>query len=60
MYGLKISTCLGTENLINNAVNYAVDKGFAKKGDYVVCILSQNENTPENINLMQIIQAWWF
>ena len=32
--GLKIATYVGTENLINDAISHAVEKGFAKKGQY--------------------------
>lgn len=52
--GMKIATYIGTENLISDAVHYAVEKGFAHSGDNVVCLLSQNENQPDNVNLLKI------
>lgn len=54
--GLKIATYLGTDNLINDAVEYAVGKGYANKGEYVVCLMAQNEDSPDNANLLKITQ----
>ena len=51
---LKIPSYLGTENLLNDAMKYAAESGFAKKGDNVVCICGQNEETPENVNILKI------
>ena len=51
---MKISTHLGTDNLIHDAIDYAVKRNYAQKGDKVVCLLGQNEETPENINLLKI------
>ena len=51
---LKISTHLGTDNLIHDAIDYAVKRNYAQKGDKVVCLLGQNVETPENINLLKI------
>jgi pyruvate kinase len=52
--GMKIATYVGTENLINDAIQHAVEKGFAKKGDNVICMVSENENEPDCANLMKI------
>ena len=52
----KIPSFLGTENLINNAIKHAQENGYIKKGDRIVCISSENENTPENVNSMKLMQ----
>ncbi len=52
--GMKIATYVGTENLINEAIFHAVEAGYAKQGDNVVCLLSQNEDQPDNVNLLKI------
>jgi pyruvate kinase len=51
---LRIASNIGTENIINDAIRYSVSKGYAEKGDQIVCLLGQNEETPENVNLMKI------
>ena len=51
---MKIATYVGTENLIADAIQYAVEKELAKKGDNVVVLLSQNENQPDSASLMKI------
>lgn len=51
---MKIATYVGTENLINEAIAHAVEAGYAKKGDNVVCLLSHNEDQPDNVNLLKI------
>jgi pyruvate kinase len=51
---LKIPSFLGTDNLINDAMKYATDSGYCKKGDNVVCLLGQNEEAPEYVNIMKI------
>jgi len=52
--GMKIATYVGTENLITDAISHAVEKGFAKKGDNIVCLFSQNESQPDSANLLKI------
>lgn len=51
---LRIASNIGTNNLVNDAINYIVSKGFAKQGDKILALLCQNEETPENANLMKI------
>lgn len=51
---LKIPSFLGTENLINDALKYAVEADYCKKGDNVVCLLGQNEDTPDSTNIVKI------
>lgn len=51
---LKIPSFLGTDNLINNAIKYAQESGYINKGDKIVCLMSMNENTPDNLNSMKI------
>jgi pyruvate kinase len=52
---LKIPSFLGQDNLINNAIKYAQESGYIKKGDTVVCITGQNENSPDNVNSMKVM-----
>ena len=52
--GMKIATYVGTDNLISDAIQYAVEKELAKKGDNVVVLLSERENEPDCANLMKI------
>lgn len=54
VFCLKIPSFIGTDNLINDAMKYALDAGFCKKGDNVVCLLGQNEDSPEHVNIMKI------
>ena len=54
--GMKIATYVGTENLINEAISHSVEAGYAKKGDNVVCLMSHNEDQPDNVNLLKITQ----
>ena len=51
---LKIPSYFGTDNLINDALKYATEKGYCKKGNNVVCLVGQNENTPDVINIMKV------
>lgn len=51
---LKIPTFLGTDNLLNDAMKYAQESGLAQKGDNVICLSGQNEETPEIVNIMKI------
>lgn len=51
---LKIPSFLGTDNLINDAMKYACEAGYCKTGDNIVCLLGQNEESPEAVNIMKI------
>lgn len=51
---LKIPSFIGTDNLINDAIKYSLESNYIKKGDNVVCIMGQNEETPEYVNIMKI------
>lgn len=51
---LKIPSFLGTDNLIHDAMKYAVDAGYCKTGDNIVCLMGQNEESPEAVNIMKI------
>jgi len=52
--GLKIPSFIGNDNLINDAIKFARDAGQCHKGDNIVCIMGQNEETPEIVNLLKI------
>ena len=51
---LKIPSFIGTDNLINDAIKYSLESGYIKSGENVVCIMGQNEETPEYVNIMKI------
>jgi pyruvate kinase len=51
---LKIPSFSGSENLISQSILFAKDKGFIKKGDKIVCILGENEETPDYASMMKI------
>ena len=55
IYTLKIPSFIDTNNLVNNAVNHAIENGFLSKGDKIVCLSGQNENTPENANILKVM-----
>lgn len=54
---LKIPSYLGTDNLINDAVSFAKSEGYIKEGENLVCILAQNEESPDYSNIMKVTQA---
>ena len=51
---LKIPSFLGSENLINQSIMYAKESGSIKAGDKIVCLLGENEETPDYVNVMKI------
>ena len=52
--GLKIPSHIGNENLINDGLKFACDSGKCIKGDNVVCVMGQNEETPEMVNILKV------
>jgi pyruvate kinase len=51
---LKIPSFIGTDNLINDAIKYSLESNYVKKGDKVVCLMGQNEETPEYVNIIKV------
>jgi pyruvate kinase len=51
---LKIPSFIGTDNLITNAIKYSVESGYLNKGDSIVCLMGQNEESPDYVNIMKI------
>lgn len=51
---LKIPSFLGSENLITQSILFSQESGFIQKGDKIVCILGENEETPDYANIMKI------
>jgi pyruvate kinase len=51
---LKIPSYIGTDNLINDAIKYSLESNYIKKGDKVICLMGQNEETPEYVNVMKV------
>jgi pyruvate kinase len=54
VFTLKIPSFLGSDNLIDCAINFAYENGYLKKDDTVVCLLGENEETPDYTNIMKI------
>ena len=54
VFTLKIPSFIGNDNLINDAMKFALESGHCQKGDNVVCIMGQNEETPEMVNILKI------
>jgi pyruvate kinase len=57
VWGLKIDSYIGTENVVLDAIRIAVEKGYAKKDDRVVCVLGNHEENPSFTNVMKIAQV---
>ncbi len=51
---LKIPSFLRTDNLLKDAMKFAMEYGYCKTGDNVICLLGQNEDIPEAVNIMKI------
>ena len=51
---LKIPSFIGTDNLVNDAINYSLESNYIKKGDKVVCLMGQNEESPEYVNIIKV------
>ncbi len=51
---VKIPSFLGSENLISQSILFAKENGYINKGDKIVCILGENEETPDYANVMKI------
>jgi len=51
---LRITSTIGTDNLISDAIQFAVRQGYTESGDQILCLLGENEDSPENINLMKV------
>lgn len=53
--GLKIPTFIGVDNVLQMVIKEARERGLCKSGNKVVCIHSNNEDTPDESNIMKII-----
>ena len=53
--GFKIPTFVGIESVLVNCIKEAKERGLCKSGNKVVCIHSNNEETPDESNIMKII-----
>jgi pyruvate kinase len=51
---LKIPSFIGTENLLHDAVKFAEKEGFIAKGDNIVCLMGQKEDTPDQVNIIKV------
>ena len=51
---LKIPSFIGTENLLNDAITYAEKEGFLVKGDRIVCLMGQKQDSPDKVNIIKV------
>ena len=51
---LKIPSFIGSDNLLSDAVAFAEKEGFISKGDKVVCLMGQKEETPDQVNIIKV------
>lgn len=54
---LKVPSFQGADNIIKYAVKTAAQRGFVNPKDRVVLILGQNEEHPDQDNIMKVIQV---
>jgi hypothetical protein len=52
---LKIPTYIGSENLLNDAIKFAEKEGFIFEGNKVVCLMGQNEESPDQLNVIKVM-----
>lgn len=57
VWGYKIPSYQGTDNLISQVVKVAKENGMAKPGHKVVCIHGHNEDTPDESDIMKIVDV---
>jgi pyruvate kinase len=55
--GFKIPTFVGTDNVLQLVIKEAKERGLCKSGSKVVCIHSSNEDTPDESNIMKIVEV---
>ena len=53
--GLKIPTFIGTDNILQLVIKEAKERNLCKSGHKVVCIHSANEESPDESNILKII-----
>ena len=51
---LKIPSFIGTDNLLNDAIAYAEKEKYLVKGDKIVCLMAQHEDTPDQANIIKV------
>jgi pyruvate kinase len=54
VWGLKIASYIGAENVIGDAIKIALEKGYAKKDDSVICVLGNHDENGAFTNCMKI------
>jgi pyruvate kinase len=55
--GFKIPSYQGQADMIKVITKAAKDQGLIKSGAKVVCVLSQNEETPDESNIMKVVDV---
>jgi len=51
----KIPTFIGVDGILQNCIKEAKERGLCKSGNKVVCLHSANEETPDESNILKII-----
>ena len=59
VWGYKIPSYQGSDNVIQMVVKVAKENHLVKSGGKVVCIHSTNEDTPDESNIMKIVDVEW-
>jgi len=54
---LKVPSFQGIDAIVKYAVKEAMKKGYAKEGDRLVLVSGQNEEHPDDQNIMKILTA---
>ena len=57
MWGIKIPAYQSNENVVNIVVKVAKENHLVKSGGKVVVIQAQNEDTPDESNVMKIVDV---
>jgi pyruvate kinase len=55
--GMKIPTFQGSDNVINFLIHEAKNMGLTKKGAKIAAIYGTNEETPDESNIMKILEV---
>ena len=56
--GHKIETFSGTDQVIAQAIKDAKTANLCKNGSKIAVIYGSNEDTPDESNIMKILDAW--
>jgi pyruvate kinase len=57
VWGYKIESYVVNDNVISSVIKVAKENRMAKSGHKVICIHGQNEDTPDESNIMKIVDV---